>query len=80
MHDVDGPDVKPHTVVTFIVLEEQRLVVTTVHFHGDTRAMPAHGGVINVREGVAALLKAEPCPSHYEWNHAIPMAHCGEEE
>lgn len=69
-----------NTIVTLVVPEEQRLVVVAVHLHGHAGAVPAHGGVVDVRDGVAALLEAEPRPSHHERNHALPMALSWEEE
>ena len=67
-----------NTVITLLVPEEQCLVVVTVHLDGYTDAVVAHGNVVDVRDGVASLLEAEPAAPHQEWDHT--WAHCGRKE
>ena len=66
---------KTHAVVALVLLEEERLEVVAVHLDGHTGAVVGHVGVVDVCDGVAAFLEAEPRAAHHEGDHT-PMAHC----
>lgn len=70
---------EPNAIVAIIVLEEERLIVAAVGLDRHTGSVIAHGGVIDVRDGVPAMLEAEPRPPHHERDHTLSMAHCEEE-
>ncbi|MPC40806.1 hypothetical protein E2C01_034375 [Portunus trituberculatus] len=73
--DVHCSDAEAHAVVAIVLLEEERFVVVAVHLDGHAGAVVGHVGVVDVRDGVAALLEAEPRAAHHEGDQT-PMAHC----
>lgn len=80
LQDVDGAHVEVDAVVALDVLEEERLVVVAVDLDGDAGPVAGHRRLVDVGDGVAAFLKAEPCPADHVGHGALAGGSWGEGE
>ena len=74
LDDINCSNKKLYTMVTNTIFEEQLNVFVRFFLHGDTLSPASHGNVVQICNGVAALLETEPRPSHHQRDGAALVA------